>query len=399
MSDLQQAISRLTRSSHYQELATYKPPFDPFEVTGITYRERSHSKVLAWLLEDAVNKEFRQKFISWIFSKLKYNNLFPGTDEQVKVRLEHGDDKAGRIDVFAHFPELKLVVAIEVKIWAGEQDRQIGRYQDFLNCKYPNCRKVVIFLTPSGTLPKTSEPKTDVCVLNMSWGEVAQIIGSMKPNLGEENDLRVQFCRHLDKRIVMNESEEKRRRVRELLCEDDNARILQPILDNLPTLLDFSGEWQKIVAEVCGKECRVEEDSLELKTYRERYVLSELKIRVPAWCDAGLPFTLMLSKYDEAVSVRILLHNNDYDKHKEQLHKFARTNKEIVNDEFPPAEGWTGWRAVLAGDGSESYPPGTDIDAEIFYHYEKLKKQVKENLERQMRPLLDPIQDWLKEKV
>ena len=54
---------------------------------------------------------------------------------------------------------------------------------------------------------------------------------------------------------------------------------------------------------------------------------------------------------------------------------------------------------MLAVDGSEQYPPGTVIDAEIFYHYEKWNKQVKEKLERQMRPLLGPIQDWIKEKV
>ena len=257
MSDLQQAISRLTRSSHYQELATYKPPFDPFEVTGITYRERSHSSVLAWLLGDAANKEFREKFVLWIVSQLDNYNLSVGTDERVGIILEYGDEKAGLIDVSAHFPGLKLAVAIEVKVKArqGEEDRQIERYQDFLKRKYASCWKVVIFLTPLGEDPETSVKEPEVPVLNMSWDEVAQIIGSMKPNLGEENDLRVQFCRHLDKRIVMNESDEKRRRVRELLCEDDNARILQheklkkQVKENLERqmrpLLDPIQDWLK----------------------------------------------------------------------------------------------------------------------------------------------------------
>jgi len=92
MSNLQQAISRLTRSSHYQELATYKPPFDPFEVMGITYRERSHSSVLAWLLGDAANKEFREKFVLWIVSQLDNYNLSVGTDELVGTILEYGDE-------------------------------------------------------------------------------------------------------------------------------------------------------------------------------------------------------------------------------------------------------------------------------------------------------------------
>ena len=61
MNDFQQAIIRLKSSPHYQKLATYKPPFDPFEVMGVPYRELSHSKVLGWLLSDDANGEFRQK--------------------------------------------------------------------------------------------------------------------------------------------------------------------------------------------------------------------------------------------------------------------------------------------------------------------------------------------------
>ena len=164
MSNFQQAIDRLTASSNYQKLATYKPPFDPFEVMGIPYRELSHSNVLAWLLRDEVNKEFRQKFVSWIVNELKDNNLSVGTDERVEIRLEFGDDKAGRIDVFAHFTDLKLAIAIEVKVWAGEQESQIERYQSFLVRKYVNCSKVVIFLTPQGEHPETSveEPEVEI---------------------------------------------------------------------------------------------------------------------------------------------------------------------------------------------------------------------------------------------
>ena len=396
MSELQQAIERLKSSAHYEKLATFKPPFNPFEVAGITYRERNHSSVLAWLLGDAANKEFREKFVLWIVSQLDNYNPSVGIDERVEIIPEYGDKKSGLIDVFAHFPGLKLAVGIEVKVKVGqgEEDRQIERYQKILKQKYANCQKVVIFLTPLGEDPETSVKEPEVPVLNMSWGEVAQIIGSMQPSLGEENDLRVQFWRHL-RRFILNERDEKQI-VRELLCEGDNARILQPIFDNLPTLQDCSGEWKEIVAEVCD----MKENDLDLKIYKEQGVAKELQIKVPEWSNAGLPFTLMLYKYDEAAGVRILLLNDDYDDehNKEQLHRFARTNKGIVNDEFPPAENWN-VRAVLTVDGSETYPPGTVIDAEFFYHYKKWKKQVKEKLERQMRPLLVPIKDWLNEQI
>ena len=108
MSDLQKAVFRLVSSPHYQKLATYKPPFDPFDVMGVLYREHNHSKVLGWLLSDETNREFRQEFISWIVDKLKNYNLSVGTEERVEIKPEYGDEKAGRIDVFAHFPDLKL---------------------------------------------------------------------------------------------------------------------------------------------------------------------------------------------------------------------------------------------------------------------------------------------------
>ena len=414
MGDLQQAIYRLRSSSHYQKLATYKPPFDPFEVMGVPYRELSHSKVLSWLLSDEANKEFRQKFVSWIVKRLDNNSLAVGADEHVDVRLEYGDDRAGRADVFAYFNCLKLAVAIEVKIRAGEQDGQIERYQRFLKRNYAVCNnKAVIFLTPFGDSPNTDNPETCVPVLNMSWDIVASMIDNMQPEQSDENNndnvsiiargsgektrekhlFRIQFRRHLGREIVMNKKEEKQI-VRDLLREGDNARTMQTILDNLPSLEDFSEQWKKIVSKVCG----VEEDSLEFKTYAPRgSAVKELKITVPRWRDAGLPFTLILYKYQNA-GVRLLLRKEAFEKYREKLEEFAESSNGIVNDKFPSANEWTGWHAVLTADGSMSEPPETVIDAENFYHDENWKEQVEEKLKSQMTKLHKPIRNWLKER-
>ena len=392
MNDLQKAVFRLVSSPHYQKLATYKPPFDPFDVMGVLYREHNHSKVLGWLLSDETNREFRQEFISWIVDKLKNYNLSVGTEERVEIKLEYGDEKAGRIDVFAHFPGLELAVAIEVKVWAGEQDSQIQRYQDFLKRKYANCCKVVIFLTPLGEHPGTSVRDTHVPVLNMSWHKVARIIDNMQPEDSDENRFRVQFRNHLDRRIVMNETK-KQRIVKDLLREGDNAKTIQRIIDNMPSLEDFSKQWRKIVAEVCG----VEADSLKIEPYRYHGSAKELKITVPEWCKAGLPFTLMLYKWeeDDAAGVRIFLHKEAFDEHRENLMKFAESNKGIVNDKFPPVDDWRAWRAVLVDDGSEAYPDGTCVKAKVFYHDKKWRKQIKKQLKSQMEKLLEPINNWL----
>ena len=258
MSDLQNAVIKLLSSPHYKKLAAYEPPFNPFEIVGATHRELTHSSVLAWLLRDEENKEFRQRFVDKIatdkheldLSVLKLHD--PG-DPRLKpkeVQTEYSFEArdgfdAGRIDVFAHFESLDLVIGIEVKVNAGEGPEQVEKYQNFLCKEYSSHKKVIVFLTREGQEPGTADKnKGDVPVLAMSWGCVSEIIREMRPALGDENNFRMQFSQHL-KRNVMNETEEQRI-VRELLSEGDNAETLNKIIMN-------ETEEQRIVRELLSE--------------------------------------------------------------------------------------------------------------------------------------------------
>ena len=248
MNELQQAIDKLRSSPHYKELAAYEPPFNPFEIASVTHRELTHSSVLAWLLRDEANKEFRQKFVAQIAADKPELNLDlsvlkdPG-DHHLKpkiVKTEKGD-KTSRIDVFTHFESLDLVIGIEVKVWADEQPDQVERYQKFLCQNYSDYKKVVVFLTPTGSKPKTAnEDNIYVPVLAMSWGFVSKIIREMRAALGNENDFRMQFSQHLEKNIAINEAEGQRI-VRELLSEGDNLRIINEITRKMETWEDKEG--------------------------------------------------------------------------------------------------------------------------------------------------------------
>lgn len=316
MSDLQKAINKLRSSPHYKELADYEPPFNPFEIAGVTHRELTHSSVLAWLLRDEVNREFRQRFVAWIRNntliKLQsaLDSIVQETSKKTKedlinlqelrelwtglvvpknpknsslkpkiVRTEKGD-KTSRIDVFAHFESLNLVIGIEVKVWAGEQDDQIKRYQEFL-CRFvreeysgSDYKKVIIFLTPGGYLPKTKSSGTGVPVLEMPWSDIALMIGDMRAAMGNENDFRMQFSQHLEKHLTVNETEGQRI-VRELLSEDSNLEIIKKVTSKMETWDDkkaiegkidgFSVEMvQKIIADLSFLQT-----SLEYEFWRE----------------------------------------------------------------------------------------------------------------------------------
>ena len=440
--DLQQTIDKLRSSPHYKELAAYEPPFNPFEIAGVAHRELTHSSVLAWLLRDEENKEFRQRFVVKIATAkpelgLSVPKLNDPGDPRLKpeiVKTEEGD-KTSRIDVFAHFESLKLVIGIEVKVWAGEQDDQVERYQKFLCREYSDYNRVIVFLTPGGYPSETKSSVLGVPVLEMPWSDIALMIRDMRAALGNENDFRMQFSQHLEKHLTVNETEGQRlvrkllsegdsaetlakiidhesslqNKVRELLSKGDNAKILTKIIDNMPSLGDYSDQWKRIVAKVCGVR---EPNSLDVIPYTTKDglikelrripegrntggLIKELKIYIPEWCRAGLPFTLMLYKYQKA-GVRILLHKKDYPKSKAKLKEFAECSNGVVNSKFLELDNWD-WHSVLAKDGKKAEVEETLID-NIWS--EGWKDEAEKRLREQIEDsgLLDQINEWIETK-
>ena len=195
------------------------------------------------------------------------------------VRTEKGD-KTSRIDVFAHFESLDLVIGIEVKIRADEQPDQVERYQKFLYQKYSGYKTAVVFLTPTGWEPETAdEDNVDVPVLAMSWGFVSKIIREMRSALGDENNFRMQFSQHIERNIVMNEKEEQRI-VRELLSEDnDNLETIGKIIKNMSSLqtsLEYKF-WTELRKKLLEQEqLRLRDGDLEFQLYKSRVLEVEV---------------------------------------------------------------------------------------------------------------------------
>lgn len=392
MSDLQQAIDKLRSSPHYKELAAYEPPFNPFEIAGVAHRELTHSSVLAWLLRDEANREFRQIFVTWIRDRVrgvrdrtvaeakKINDdwdkfVVPGNPEDSSlkpkiVKTEKGD-KTSRIDVFAHFESLKLVIGIEVKVWADEQPDQVERYQGLLCKDYPSykkVKKVVVFLTPTGWEPETADKDNlDVPVLAMSWGFVSKIIREMRSALGNENDFRMQFLQHLERNITMNETEEQRM-VRELLSEDNNLEMIGRIIDNMSSLqtsLEYKF-WTELRKQLQDRDqLQLQDEGLEFQLYKsnsleavyvppkrlEERIRSKdkwlgLTFRIPDSSEvvcrithdkAGHVYYGFVLCKRENIRERVKIQENNDEKHKEYLCRYRKKHGPDVE------HGWLGW--------------------------------------------------------
>ncbi len=381
MNDLQEAIECLKKSQHYEELADFADDgllFNLFEVMGVRYRELTHSSVLAWLLSDEANIDFTKKFLDWVADEGEFNDEMKGkianfqTSDDTEVICEYGDEKS-RIDVFAHFKSLELVVGIEVKVWAGEQERQVERYQCFLKEKHPNDKKVVIFLTPWGYEPSTANNKcSDVPVVCMSWGDIVDIINGVNgtsEKIREKYDFRKQFSQHIERNILV------KAKVFDLLSEGDNAASVHKILMNIeevhkllserkdkatidkikinmPSLKeDYLEGWKQIVADVC--DVKNGEGELEIETLSS-HRREELKIQIKEWDKAQLPFTLMLKREDAKFSVKLLLWyeymesgNKYFDECNERLKDFEKNSNGIV--EYDKWKGDSYWCSVLLG--------------------------------------------------
>ena len=385
MSDLNQKIIQLLSSRHYQKLAAYRPPFQPLNVLGITHRELSFSSVFAWLLSDPENKKFRQGFLLLVMRKLGLHCAV-GLDEPIIVRREFGDDQAGRIDVFVQLEKLDLVVAIEIKVKAGEGEYQISRYQEFLLKRYRRQNnRAVVYITPFGRSATTASDKSDVRVFPVSWKSIADILDGCTGH-GEIHDFRVQFSKHIRRSVLMHR--EEKQIVIDFLKEGDNAKTIRKVMEYVPDLgeEEYTEKYKCIVADVLS----VNVSDLELAPHRTRGNTRELKIRVKDWNKAGIPITLMLWNY-ETTALRLLVFSNHYEGNAISLNNFSSTSNGVVGN-YPKLPGWS-WHSVIATDGDQVVPEESIIGYEIFH--DKFWDTVKVRLRKQIGYLLPLIQNYV----
>ena len=152
--------------------------FNVFSVCGINHYETKHSEILAALLDPSgahgLGAEFLRSFIENVAHEPDCAITLSAT-----VRTEvsvNADDSASasndsRIDILIEDPESKLCVAVESKIFAAEQPKQLERYRSWLSRERVGFSRVLLFLTPDGREPETDSenPRDDVRLQCASW--------------------------------------------------------------------------------------------------------------------------------------------------------------------------------------------------------------------------------------
>ena len=177
----------LATGDEFKALTQYTNAFDMFRVMGVSHKELVHSNILAALLNSNVahgmDTSFRDAYLSSLADcectgqPLTAELLSNTHAVPAKVARE-----LAHIDVLLDFPTLRLVIAIENKIWAADQVDQVARYQQALCDLYPHyAHRALVYLTPKGRNSSTLDMNSAVPVYLQPYGQLATLLRQQQP--------------------------------------------------------------------------------------------------------------------------------------------------------------------------------------------------------------------------
>lgn len=198
-----------------EELEAKLAEFNIFEAIGVVRQEIRHSNFLAFLLDPSQNHRLDDIFLKRFLKRVLLETDNPTDTNNAKISpvdidiADLTDSEIRRewqnIDILIHSPRNKLICAIENKIDSGEHSDQLKRYQNIIDIEYKNYRKILIYLTPEGSL--ASETNWRV----YSHSQVVEIIDSIcksyKSTLGADIYTLMTHYSTLIRRHIVSNSE------------------------------------------------------------------------------------------------------------------------------------------------------------------------------------------------
>ncbi|WP_071191639.1 PD-(D/E)XK nuclease family protein [Trichormus sp. NMC-1] len=252
-----------------EELEAKLAEFNIFEAIGVVRQEIRHSNFLAFLLDPSQNHRLDDIFLKRFLKRVLLETDNPTNTNYTKISpvdidiADLTDSEIRRewqnIDILIHSPRNKLICAIENKIDSGEHSNQLERYQNIIDIEYKNYRKILIYLTPEGSLSSKANWRI------YSYSQVIQIIDSIcksyKSILGADIYTLMTHYSTLIRRYIVSDSEIaelcrkiyfKHRQALDLIIEHrpdlqseivvEIKKLLNPLIESNEIFADF---WNK----------------------------------------------------------------------------------------------------------------------------------------------------------
>lgn len=350
-------VSSLIESAPFQRLLSLEKVVSPFEVYGIESNELVHSRVLGALLSSDGPLGFGATLVPRLAASLRIaDSGFPLdatwlarlAEARFRVRLEHScripdgsTSDLGRMDILLEDESRKIALVVENKIWAGEQEQQIARYQEWLAVERAGWLTLVVYLTPGGGAPSQwAKERTDLprCAC-LSWRDVHQALSGLE---GQDASGVVGSFRQNIRRHIMGDTTEKQL-VREIMAKPELAAVVYTILDNLPRIANIKSDLERGVRTITGI------SEIEVRVWPERRDAREIMIYLKPWKDAGIP--ICFNFYDgDLPAMRAMLHVNDWPNFEPVAKVLASYENSAIHKTCPIRHDWRAWRLVMADD-------------------------------------------------
>lgn len=132
--------------------------FNVFEAIGMTGQEIRHSNFLAFLLDPRASHGLRDAFAKGLLSSALRNGgegsgLTTSDVEGLALIGLEVERERDNIDILLTDHANRLVAVIENKTWSGENGDQLERYEKIVEARYPEFRRLLLYLAPGGDGP------------------------------------------------------------------------------------------------------------------------------------------------------------------------------------------------------------------------------------------------------
>jgi hypothetical protein len=245
------SICRLVRSRGFRKLAARSKcteQFNLIEMLETTVTENAFSRVVAFLFDSHREHQLGKKAL------LQWSDLagLPSALHRIAERSSiqsvaetQWTTPDGRfLDILVRLVDAKGkergAIGIENKVWAGEQENQVGHYQGALGRRFPRIPKALAYLTPDGRWPATADPKEDRCPAVVArYDTLIELFEALVEDKSVPEDLRrlmTSLQNYIRKIIIMPEKETQaaKKLVRELYQNPSNRDAMRLIAEHLP---------------------------------------------------------------------------------------------------------------------------------------------------------------------
>ena len=234
--------------------------FNLFSILSIERYELKHSALIANLLDPKGSHGCGDAFLRAFFEIALKGTAYPfESSTPLDSRTEHytgpiAGDTGGRIDILVKSSHYGLI--IENKIYAGDQDKQLIRYDNYGKEIFGADGYLLVYLTLYGYDASKESTAT----------KSAEEVGYLRLSYAEDILRWLEQCARLayDKPLVRESLNQYIRTIKQLTYQDMNQ-------ENIQTIIDLAVDHPEVVATLSSKRDAIAEG------IREKYIFAKLK--------------------------------------------------------------------------------------------------------------------------